>query len=250
VNHILGSLSSNKKEKFGKILNDENHIGKSIEEIVQNKFEKYYGLGIQAICDMVAPDINKKAKGFYSSLTKAILGINNDESIEEFSKANIIVKTVRLGENYMPKEDLSFPVFKYEEISKTKWEDSDFKSVLENKFFFVFFKYEGKELQLKRALFWNMNFSDLLEAKKIYLKTQKIINNGNIVNYIADNGNRKTNFPGKKDSDVCHVRPHARDKYDTYPLPILDSVTKEKSYTKHSFWLNANYIKNNIYFKS
>ncbi len=40
--------------------------------------------------------INTKAKNFYANLTKAILGISLDKEIEEFEKAEIIVKTVRL----------------------------------------------------------------------------------------------------------------------------------------------------------
>jgi uncharacterized protein len=40
---------------------------------------------------------------------KAILGIELDKEIEEFEKAEIIVKTVRLKENNLPKEDISFP---------------------------------------------------------------------------------------------------------------------------------------------
>jgi hypothetical protein len=78
--------------------------------------------------------INTKAKSFYANLTKAILGIELDKEIEEFEKAEIIVKTVRLKENDVPKEDISFPNFKYEEIVNQDWEDSDFKDVLEHKF--------------------------------------------------------------------------------------------------------------------
>ena len=43
---------------------------------------------------------------------KAILGIELDKEIEEFEKAEIIVKTVRLKENNLPKEDISFSTFK------------------------------------------------------------------------------------------------------------------------------------------
>ena len=248
VNHILGNLSSDKKTKYGKILSDDINSEKTIEEVVQEKFEKFYGLKVESICEKVAKNLNKNAKGFYASLTKSILGINSDESIEEFSKANIIVKTVRLNEHYKPKEDLSFPVFNFSELSKTDWENSNFKSILERKFFFVFYKYEESELLLKRVLFWNMKFTDLLEAKRVYNQTKSIVNSGNIVKNIAPNGNRNTNFPGKKNSNVCHVRPHALNKNDTFPLPFADKLTKLETYTKHSFWLNADYIKNNIYF--
>ena len=61
--------------------------------------------------------------------------------IEEFEKAEIIVKTVRLRPDNLPEEDISFPNFKFEEIANEEWEDSAFKSILERKFLFVFFQY-------------------------------------------------------------------------------------------------------------
>lgn len=44
-----------------------------------------------------------KSKNFFSNLSKSILGISEEE-IEEFDKANIILKTVRLKENNLPKK--------------------------------------------------------------------------------------------------------------------------------------------------
>ena len=43
-------------------------------------------------------------------------------------------------ENNLPKEDMSFPTFKYKEIVNEDWENSDFKDILEHKFLFVFFQ--------------------------------------------------------------------------------------------------------------
>ena len=73
-------------------------------------------------------------------------------------------------------------------------------------------------------------------------KTFEIIKNGNIVKKIDDNGYRITNFPGMSENKVCHVRPHARDSKDTFPLPVADKLTGQKDYTKHCFWLNNNYL--------
>jgi len=35
---------------------------------------------------------------------------------------------------------------------------------------------------------------------------------------------RLTNFPNKKFSSIAHVRPHAKNANDTYPLPKEDSL--------------------------
>jgi hypothetical protein len=48
---------------------------------------------------------------------------------------------------------------------------------------------------------------------------------------------------------IAHIRPHAQNNEDTYPLPKIDSLTQKKEYTKHGFWLNASYVKENIYLK-
>ena len=134
-------------------------------------------------------------------MTKAILGIELEKEIEEFEKAEIIVKTVRLKENDLPKEDISFPNFKYEEIVNEDWEESDFKDILEHKFLFVFFKFENKKLVLKKVKFWNMPYLDLLEAEKVWAKTKEIVAKGNIVKEVI-NGTRYTNFPNKSFNSI------------------------------------------------
>jgi hypothetical protein len=44
-------------------------------------------------------------------------------------------------------------------------------------------------------------------------------------------------------------RPHAKNANDTYPLPKEDRLTKLNDYTKHCFWLNNTYVRDEIYLK-
>jgi DNA mismatch repair protein MutH len=255
VNHIIASIANEPTEIYGKLIPSVAVAKKqTIEEIVISKFEPFYGKTEEEILEELDLNLNQKAKSFYANLTKAILGISLDKEIEEFEKAEIMVKTVRLKENNLPKEDISFPTFKYEEIVNEDWENSDFKDILEHKFLFVFFQFENKKLVLKNVKFWNMPYSDLLEVEKVWTKTQKIIANGEIVKGFKTDKNgkvsRETNFPNKKFSSISHVRPHARDASDTYPLPMKDKLTKEKDYTKHCFWLNNSYVRDKIYLKN
>jgi DNA mismatch repair protein MutH len=97
--------------------------------------------------------------------------------------------------------------------------------------------------------FWNMPYSDIQEARKVWLHTKRLVRNGNIVKEITTNGTRKTNFLGKNDNAVSHVRPHARNAADAYPLPTIDKLTKANEYTKHCFWLNNSYVRDEIYLK-
>ena len=115
VNHIIASIANESKETYGKLIPNVQVAKKqTIEEIVVSKFKPFYGKTEEEILKILKININSKAKNFYANLTKAILGIELDKEIEEFEKAEIIVKTVRLKENDLPKEDISFPNFKYE----------------------------------------------------------------------------------------------------------------------------------------
>lgn len=249
VNHIIASIAKENIGSYGKLIPSVQVAKKlTIEEIVISKFKPYYGKTVDLIIAITGVELNTTAKSFYANLTKAILGIELDKEIEEFEKAEIIVKTVRLKENNLPKEDISFPNFKYEEIVNEEWDDSNFKDILEHKFLFVFFQFENEELVLRKVKFWNMPYADILEAEKVWAKTKEIVSKGKIVKEVIGT-TRYTNFPNKSFNSVSHVRPHATNAADTYPLPTKDKLTKAKEYTKHCFWLNNTYVRDEIYLK-
>lgn len=250
VNHIIAKISKGEEGTFGKIIQKPEILDReSIEDFILSKFKPFYGKTAQQIEKDFNLKLNQKSKSYFANLTKSILGIGLNKRIEEFEKADIIVKTIRLKETNLPKEDISFPTFRYEEIIQADWEDSDFKNTLESKFFFVFYQFEKDELVLKKVKFWNMPQTDIIEAKKVWDKTKKNINAGLIVKEITETGRRLTYFPKKTENKVSHVRPHARNAKDTYPLPRKDALTGMKEYTKHCFWLNAQYVKEEIYEK-
>jgi DNA mismatch repair protein MutH len=249
VNHIIASIANEATGIYGKLITSVAVAKKqTIEEIVISKFKPYYNKTVEQILKKTGVKINTTAKSFYANLTKAILGIELDKEIEEFEKAEIIVKTVRLKENNLPKEDISFSNFKYEEIVNEEWDESNFKDILEHKFLFVFFQFENEELVLRKVKFWNMPYADIIEAEKVWEETKSIVSKGKIVREVKD-GIRYTNFPNKSFNSVSHVRPHATNAADTYPLPTKDKLTKAKEYTKHCFWLNNTYVRDEIYLK-
>lgn len=260
VNHIIATLSDNMSEVYGKLLpNLQEAQTVNIEDKVKQKFAPFIGLSDKDLANLFKINIKPETKQYHSKISKAIInsvfdvpeGKAVDEYIEEFSKAEIIVRTVRLDEKDTPEEDVSFPTFKYEELIKEAWEDSQFKSLLEHKFLFVFFQKRGEGLFLRQVKFWNMPYDDIVQAKPVWDRTKLIVESGDIVKAIQMDKSgkkiRKTNFPGRKFNHIAHVRPHAQDATDTYPLPTQDNCTKLIEYTKHCFWLNKSYIKNTIY---
>lgn len=249
VNHIIASIANESTGVYGKLIPSVAVAKRqTIEDIVLSKFKPYYNKTVDEILRKIGIEINVSAKSFYANLTKAILGIELNQEIEEFEKAGIIVKTVRLKENHLPKEDISFPNFNYQELVIDEWEDSSFREILEHKFLFVFYKFEREVLILRKVKFWNMPYGDIQEAKKVWVKVRDIVANGNIVKEV-ENGIRYTNFPNKKFNSVSHVRPHAKNAADTLPLPTKDKITNAVEYTKHCFWLNATYVRDEIYLK-
>jgi DNA mismatch repair protein MutH len=219
-------ISREKGEKYQE-LTDFYKTSFKFEDYIIQKFQKYLGLEINEINKRLKVDLNPKSKTYAVEVSKAILGVHRKKQIAEFEKANIVMKAIRLKKNGTPKEDMSFPAFKYKEIIHQKWEDSEFYEKISQKFFFVVFQYgEDKKLYLRNVMFWNMPNKDLKEAKRVWRETIKRIK-----------ANDYKNLPSKKFSDVSHVRPHARNKKDVYETPQGGFETKK------CLWLNAGYIK-------
>lgn len=253
VNHILAKISGVSDGSFGKLMIAPNleAIEYDIEKVAMGRFRPYYGRTPEDIANMLNVTYNQKAKQKFAMITKEMLGVSSEQEIEEFSKADITIKTVRINEKNLPCENISFPAFAYEEIVKeNSWELSELNALLEKRFLFVFFKVTDKGLLLDKVLFWNMPYVDRQEVRSVWLKTKKLIIDGNIIKKLEASNIRRTYFPRKSENRVAHIRPHATTTQDVYPLPTPDKLTKVTSYTKHSFWLNDTYIRDSIYLTS
>lgn len=263
VNHIIASIAGEKKEIYGKIINSHKEIkNKSIEEIVINKFKIYYGKSVDEISKLTKVKLNfNDSKNFYSRVTHAILNIEINKEIEEFEKANIEIKTIRVEKNNNIIQSVSFPAFEFKKIYQENWISSEMKETVEKKFLFIFFKNDGTSYKLDEVKFWNMPLTDRNKVREVWLRTKKVIQEGRIFNSYAKDkfgniritkkGNqiKRNNFPKMSDNSVCHVRPHGKDSTETYPLPIEDKILKLEEYSKQCFWFKNTYVKNEIYLK-
>lgn len=215
----------------------------TFNDFVLKVINKYQGKSQKEL--MKEFNLNTKAKNINSILISHMFGIKGKLSeTEEFKKAKIIPKTIRIEENGSIKESISFPYFKYKELVKETWETSSLKEELETtKYMFFIFKKEHNEYIFKGIKLWNMPEIDIeTHVMEMWKKTYNTIKSGNIVKSI-NNGIRKTNFIGASNNPVCHVRPHGRNAKDIDILPVRDKLTGALEYTKHCFWINNNYIK-------
>lgn len=208
----------------------------SFEDYVVSKINIYRDYTVSDLCEKFRVSVEKKPKNLEAMLAYRILGIKGNHA-EEFQKANIVVKTIRIGKNNKIKESMSFPTFRFKELVEEEWETSNFRTYLsETRFLFAVYKFDDQnELRLKGCQFWNIPYDDLeTEVQKVWRRTQQVLING--LQVVQRNGKNYNNFPNASENRVCHVRPHAQNAKDTDELP------DGRQCPKHCFWLNNSYI--------
>lgn len=199
--------------------------GETFEQLVINKFKPFIGLSdIEIVDKLKIKETNAKNK--INLICKAILGVSKNR-IEEFEKADVLMKTIKIEKSGTLKESMSFSQIQFEEIIHEEWEDSYWYNTITKRFFFVVFqKNELNQLVFKKVLFWTMPTADIAIAKSFWLDTQQKIINNDFENFIKISDKR-----------ICHVRPKGKDSKDLMKTSH-GSLEKKKCY-----WLNSSYIK-------
>ena len=233
--YIFGDVDSPKIIRHWKFLQ---HC--TFEEYIIKKVSQFYGMSQRELKQYFAIDSN--AKSLNEILLARMLNISGRIAYtEEFKKAGIIPKTIRVQFNGRIKESMSFPTFDFIELSKEQdWEESELYNYLApTKFMFVIFcENQSGEYVFERVQFWNISNSDLEEVRIVWERTVQTIRKG--VRLIQTPRGISNNLPKQSESRVAHVRPHGRDSQDTLPLPDGREMTKQ------CFWLNNTYIAQQI----
>lgn len=199
--------------------------GRTLDEAVATRLLSYVGRTDTDIQAEVAPELNPEAKAFHATLVRRMLGVQT-RAIEEFEKADVTLKVVRVLASGKPREAISFPAFRYSDLARQAWRTSDLRSELTRRFLFAFFRYRDGVLLFERATFWTMPTATLeTEARRVWIETVRRVRRG-----------RADDLPNTAFSRVVHVRPHARNASDTDVTPDGTLVVKK------SFWLNASYV--------
>lgn len=234
MTYVLNNYVIPGKDTCEPIMKEE--VEEYFEDYVISKIDEYKDGSVDDLCEEFQIKSEKKPKNLGAMLAYRILGIKGNHA-EEFEKANIIVKTIRIGKNNRIKESMSFPGFKFKELIEEEWETSTFGTYLrESRFLFVVYKYdENNVLRLKGCQFWNIPYVDLEhDVKDVWMLTRDIVRTG--LRTYRKNGKNHCNLPSARDNSVCHVRPHGRNAKDTDQLP------DGRLYPKQCFWLNNGYI--------
>lgn len=213
---------------------------RTFEEYLVEKVSPYFGKTQSELKTILG--VNSNAKNLNELLLAKMLGVAGKISnSEEFKKANILPKTIRIQRNGSIIESMSFPKFDFIELSQESvWEESMLYNYLApKKFLFVIFREnENGEFVFNRLKFWNVPNEDLDEVGRVWERTVQIIREGVVL--IPTAHGVKNNLPKATESLVAHVRPHGRDGSDKAPLPDGRMMTKQ------CFWLNNSYVKAQI----
>lgn len=219
----------------------------SFEDIVIGKISQYYD---KSDLELIKHFNIKKNKTMWATIIYRILGITGNRA-EEFVKANIKIKAIRVEENGSVREHMPLPTFRFKEIVSQEWEDSDLHQLLsETKYLFVLFYKKGENYFLKKTLFWNMNELDIDIVGEEWTMVKDTIING-VEFYHQPNGTIKNNLLGSSESTIIHVRPHTaksayklNDGYTRGDLKYADQLPDGQYMTQQSFWINKEYLIN------
>lgn len=221
---------------------------KSFEDIIIDRFQPFIGKNYIEICEQLGI-IPYQSKSKYADIAGLIAskGVSKRLSTsEEFVKSGIVMKTIRLRQNGMPKESMSFKNIDYEEVFENgEWVDAEAYEIFTNRFLFVVFKplqnhtitihnnLTNRDISeptyvLNRVFFWTMPSSDLKVAKEYWANIRQ--------NVLSDNIHLDA-FWKISDHRIFHVRPKARKHEEKTANPnggLCD---------KYCYWLNSEYIK-------
>ncbi|MGV3354607.1 Sau3AI family type II restriction endonuclease [Streptococcus orisratti] len=224
---------------------------KTFTQLIAEKILSYKGSSEQELYDKFG--VNPKAKGKNSTLIRKMIGLTGDlEKTQEFQKANMNLRVIRVDKNGLPKEDSPFKTYNFLDLVKnSEWEDSHvYQEIYNKRFLFVVFKeLEPKLFVLDSIKFWG--FPDKLEneVKRVWQETRQILKNGV---QLTQNGNRvSTNFPQSKINKVIFTKIHAQNtRYEIAPNIFVgkgndsdtDKLPDGRSITKHSFWIPKKFL--------
>lgn len=253
MTHVLNTYIVPNKTTYEPIIKNINELkGTTFKDYITSKINFYIGKSDEELCKIFNREYNNN-KAQWCDLSYRMLGIKSNQA-EEFVKANIVVKAIRIEENEKIVESMSFPAFEFKQLIKENWEDSELYNYFNDKLFlFVIYKKHNDKYILKGGQIWNMPYEDLNTI--IYNGWNDIccsIRKG--ITFKIKNTKKgpivTNNLPKKSNNPIIHIRPHS--KKSAYILSdgtIIGNVPRDANelpdgqwMTTQSFWVNNTYI--------
>lgn len=225
---------------------------KSFTDIISEKILAYKGQRADELYDKF--EINPRSKNRNNLLVRKILGITGDlDKTQEFQKANMNLRVIRVNKYGLPKEDSPFKVYNFKELATNdEWEESHiFQEICNKRYLFVIFKEVApKRFVLEGIKFWGFPDRLIAEAQRVWQETRKILSEG--VHLTVNNNKVSTNFPQSKVNKIIFTKLHAANTYNEITpgqfigkgkLSDTDELPDGRRITKHSFWFPKKFLK-------
>ena len=252
MNVVLNDYIIGNRRSESIIKNANQLTAQSLDEYIISMIKPYVGMSDKEICDKLELEYTGN-KAQWNSIVYRMLGLNTEHA-EEFEKANISVRTVRIEQHDRVKESLSLDTFSFIDILDEDWDNAPLHEYFEEtRFLFVAFQKEEDGLHLKGATFWNMPRADIDgPLRDCWQATKDVITAGVTITKIpwGDSYRFENNLPKKSDNPVAHVRPHtSKAAYRLENGLTIGNINRDadelpdgRAMTKQSFWLNNDYI--------
>lgn len=254
MDYVLHEYVLKNRVPYESIIKSNNlNMNVSFESQIIRLIEKHIGKTDKELCDLFNRPYNQN-KAQWTDITYRMLGIKGNKA-EEFLKANISVRSIRVELNGKINENMSFSPFKFKELVKEEWENSAIYNYFETtRFLFVVYQFDGQYYKLQGAKIWNMPYYDLnVIAKKEWIEIRNIIRDGVKFTHkfrLPVNNN----LPKSKNSKILHIRPHAQKAAyllkDGFMIGDIHKNANElpdgQWMTTQSFWVNNTYIEKQI----
>jgi len=207
----------------------------SFEEIILSRFKPYLRKKYEDIAKEKNVNIANNPKNKFAMVANAIASSEKCANVnrsEEFLKAGLTMKTIRIQSNGNIKEAMSFENIDYIEVAECDdWFESRLYELFSSRFMFVVFKeqHNGEgDYILDDVFFWTMPQKDLAWAEDYW----KHIRNNVLASHISEEYWWKGT-----DRKKFHVRPKAQKAKDMAP------TSDGKGAKKFCYWFNNDYVK-------
>ena len=253
MTHVLNTYIVPNKTTYEPIIKNINELkGTTFKDYITSKINFYIGKSDEELCKIFNREYNNN-KAQWCDLSYRMLGIKSNQA-EEFVKANIVVKAIRIEENEKMVESMSFPSFKFKDLANQEWEESDLYNYFNDRIFlFVVFKRNGDKYYLKGSQLWNMSNKDLdTTVQEGWTRIRDTIRNGVefTIKHTKNGFTVSNNLPKKSYNPIIHIRPHAQKSAYIFangdiignPLKDANELPDGQWMTTQSFWLNNSYI--------
>lgn len=233
--------------KLSEDISPEAFIISKVNELLKGKL-------LGEVVSMYNLSFSSASKAAFRLLLNRTLNIETESEILELDEQDITVKTIPVNKNYTPWEAMSFPKFSLLDLLNEDWdsEECEFRDIISKGYIFIPIvkeKIKGtskfknwRTWEIGEAVYWKADAKQLEAIRTEWKRAKSIVSNGVKVNLVKwGNGSRQeNNLLKSSESEIIHIRPHARDSKDI-DKPYYEFSKVQISW--QSFWLNRDFIK-------